>query len=73
MESRGKSIGVGLIDFSVETDEKTKELKVVTALANTPAERAGLQAQDIIQAINKVPTKNLSHNAAMKLVRLVLA
>ncbi len=69
MESRGKSIGIGLIDFSVETDETTKELKVVTALANTPAERAGLQAQDIIQAINKVPTKNLSHNAAMKLLR----
>ena len=69
MESSGKFIGVGLIDFSVDSDEKTKELRVVTAIADTPAARAGLQPKDIIQAIDGVPTKTLSHDQAMMRLR----
>lgn len=69
MESSGKLIGVGLIDFSVETDEKTKEVRVVTAIADTPSALAGLQPKDIIQAIDGVPTKHLSHDEAMMRLR----
>lgn len=69
MESNGELMGVGLIDFSVDTDEKTKELRVVTAIADTPAARAGLQPKDIIQAIDGMPTKLLSHDAAMMRIR----
>lgn len=69
MESSGKFIGVGLIDFSVDSDEKTKELRVVTAISDTPAARAGLQPKDIIQAIDGVPTKPLSHDQAMMRLR----
>jgi carboxyl-terminal processing protease len=69
MESSGKFIGVGLIDFSVDSDEKTKELRVVTAISDTPAARAGLQPKDIIQAIDGVPTKTLSHDQAMMRLR----
>lgn len=68
-EVSGEFMGVGLIDFSVETDEKTKELKVVTAIADTPAALAGLQPNDIIQAIDNVSTKSLSHDEAMMRLR----
>ncbi|ARV58875.1 hypothetical protein BZZ01_17565 [Nostocales cyanobacterium HT-58-2] len=69
MESSGKFNGVGLIFFSVDTEKKTKELRIVTALPDTPAARAGLQPKDIIQAINSVSTKNLSEDQAMTLLR----
>ncbi|GAA6622947.1 hypothetical protein NUACC26_087720 [Scytonema sp. NUACC26] len=65
MDSNGELIGVGLIDFSVETDEKTKELRVVTPIANTPAAKAGLRPKDIVQAIDSVATNRLSHDEAM--------
>ncbi|MCU0537225.1 MAG: S41 family peptidase [Hydrococcus sp. Prado102] len=68
-EGNGQSVGVGLIDFSVETNEKTKELQVVTALADTPAARAGIIPKDIIEAIDGVSTKQLSHDEAMAKLR----
>ncbi|MBD2770868.1 S41 family peptidase [Iningainema tapete] len=65
MEGNGKFVGVGLIDFAVETDEKTKEPRIVTAIADTPAAKAGLQPKDIIQAIDGVPTSGLTHDQVM--------
>lgn len=69
MESNGDLMGVGLIDFSVDIDEKTKELRVVTAIADTPAESAGIRPKDIIQAIDGVATSRLSHDEAMTRMR----
>lgn len=65
MEGNGKFVGVGLIDFAVDTDEKTKEPRIVTAIADTPAARAGLQPKDIIQAIDGIPTSGLTHDQVM--------
>lgn len=69
MEANGQSMGVGLIDFSVEMDEETKKLRVVSAIAGTPAARAGLQPKDIIRAIDGVATNRLNYDEAMMRMR----
>lgn len=61
--------GVGLPELlSVDVDERTRELMVVTPLRETPASRAGLRPRDVVEAIDGQPTKGLwLEEAAMRL------
>ena len=58
----GGSIG---IEYSIETDFP----KITSIMEDSPAERAGLKAGDIIISIDLVSTKGLSLDKILKLVR----
>lgn len=57
--------GIGII---VENNEKTG-LTVVTPLPETPASRAGMQPGDVIIAVNKQLTKELTRDESIKLIK----
>ncbi|WP_218080494.1 S41 family peptidase [Anthocerotibacter panamensis] len=66
VETAGELSGVGL---TVDIDKKTKELMVLSPVADTPAYRAKLQPQDIIQAIDGVPTKGVGVEESISRIR----
>jgi carboxyl-terminal processing protease len=63
-ETRGSFSGIG-IELTIKDDLLT----VVTAITDTPADRAGLRANDIILEIDGEKTKNLGHFEAIKKLR----
>ncbi|HYH96623.1 S41 family peptidase [Hyalangium sp.] len=66
----GESVGVGLPELlSVDVDEKTHLLTVVTPLPDSPAARAGLRPRDVIEAIEGRPTRGLWLEEAADLMR----
>jgi len=63
-EISGKFEGVG-----IELGIKNDVLTVVAPLDNTPAQQAGLKSKDQILAIDDQPTKGMSTDEAVKLIR----
>lgn len=63
-ELRGEFEGIG-----AELTEKDRQVTVVAPIAESPAERAGLKANDIIVKINDVSTDGLSINDAVTKIR----
>jgi carboxyl-terminal processing protease len=68
-ETAGKEHGIGLVDFSVTVAPKTDESKVVTALVDSPAFKAGLRPGDVIVEVNGRATGGLMHEAVMSMFR----
>lgn len=60
----GNFSGVGM-----EIGVKNDVLTVIAPLKNTPAERAGILTGDQVMGINETPTKGLSTDEAVKLIR----
>jgi carboxyl-terminal processing protease len=50
----------------IEISKQKGLLNVVSLLADTPAYRSGLDAGDVIEAVDGVPTKDMSINCAVK-------
>jgi carboxyl-terminal processing protease len=66
----GAAVGVGLPELlSVDVDEKTHLLTVVTPLPDSPAARAGLKPRDILEAIDGRSTRGLWLEEAAGLLR----
>ncbi|MGC8651036.1 MAG: S41 family peptidase [Minisyncoccia bacterium] len=63
-ELTGEFFGVGM-----EISRKDNAIVVVSPLPNTPAEKAGLQPNDIILKINNQETSNISSQEAANLIR----
>ena len=52
--------GIGLPElFSIDIDANTKNLKVITPVPNSPATKAGIRTNDIIETINGESVKDL--------------
>lgn len=63
-EISGNFEGVGM-----EIGVKDKQLQVVAPIKNSPAERAGVKAGDLILKIDEKSTVDMSTDAAVKLIR----
>ena len=61
---RGDFGGVGM-----ELGARDRQLKVITTLPDTPAERAGVRAGDVITQINGKPVGKMTVDEAVKLIR----
>lgn len=68
-EGEGKTVGTGLIEFSIDVVRETGEARVVTPLAGSPAAIAGLQPSDVIVAVNGRPTGRLDHEQVLDYLR----
>ena len=66
IDTSGELSGVG-IQLSVDKD--TKELVVISPIEGSPASRAGVQPKDVIISIDGKPTKGMSTEDAVKLIR----
>jgi carboxyl-terminal processing protease len=65
-QTSGEMSGVGIrLDFN----PRSKQLTITEAIENSPAEKAGLKAGDVIVAIEGKPTKGMSMDAAVALIR----
>ncbi|MDN3555981.1 S41 family peptidase [Halomonas maura] len=62
--TEGEFGGVG-----IEVGRRDGQLTVITPIDDTPASRAGLQAQDMILRIDDTPTEGLSLQEAVELMR----
>ncbi|RTR05615.1 S41 family peptidase [Halomonas nitroreducens] len=62
--TEGEFGGVG-----IEVGKRDGQLTVITPIDDTPASRAGLQAQDMILRIDDTPTEGLSLQDAVELMR----
>ncbi|MEY4283481.1 MAG: hypothetical protein RL111_156 [Pseudomonadota bacterium] len=60
----GRFVGVGI---EITSDEGV--VKIVTPIEGSPADRAGLKAQDLITQVDGKPLKGVSLNDAVKLMR----
>jgi len=63
-ETRGSFSGIG-----IEVTVKNDILTIVSPIADTPADRAGLKANDLIVEINGVKTRNMGPYEAIKKLR----
>jgi len=64
-------IGIGLTEmFTVDIDYETRAVEILAPLKNSPAEKANLQPNDIIIAINKTPVDGLFLEDVVGLMRL---
>jgi carboxyl-terminal processing protease len=66
VDTSGELSGVGL---SVDLDKTTQELVVIAPVPDTPAAKAGILPQDIIETIDGVATKGLSREEAVGRIR----
>ncbi len=57
------------IGVTIETDALSNSIRLSFVIPGTPADRAGLQAGDILATIDGTPTKGLSLEDASKLLR----
>ncbi|MFA9459765.1 S41 family peptidase [Thiohalorhabdus sp. Cl-TMA] len=64
VETEGKFGGLG-----IEVTTENGFIKVVSPIADTPADKAGLQAGDLIVRINGTPTKDMNLMEAVKKMR----
>ncbi|WP_016854144.1 S41 family peptidase [Halomonas smyrnensis] len=62
--TQGEFGGVG-----IEVGKRDGQLTVITPIDDTPASRAGLQAQDVILRIDDTPTEGMSLQEAVDLMR----
>ncbi|MDD4290297.1 MAG: S41 family peptidase [Patescibacteria group bacterium] len=63
-ELEGKFDGIG-----AELSIKDEKITVIAPLPNSPAEKAGIKAGDVILAINKIDTSYISLNNAVGMIR----
>jgi carboxyl-terminal processing protease len=63
-ETRGSFSGIG-----IEVTVKNDILTIVSPIADTPADRAGLKANDLIVEINGIKTRNMGPYEAIKKLR----
>jgi carboxyl-terminal processing protease len=68
-ESEGKTVGTGLIEFSIDVVPETREARVVTPLVGSPGAIAGLRPRDVIAAVNGRPTRELDHEQVLGYLR----
>jgi carboxyl-terminal processing protease len=68
-ETAGKEQGIGLVDFGLTMEPKTHEPRVVTALVDSPAFKAGLRPGDVILTVNGLATRGLIHEDVMAMLR----
>ncbi|MEB3200217.1 MAG: S41 family peptidase [Synechococcaceae cyanobacterium] len=66
IDTSGELSGVGI---QLSLDKETKELVVVSPIEGSPASKAGVQPKDVIVAIDGKPTKGMSTEDAVKLIR----
>ena len=66
IDTSGELMGVGI---QISLDKVTKELIVVSPIEGTPASRAGVQSKDVIVSIDGTPTKGMTTEDAVKLIR----
>ncbi len=60
-ELEAKRIGTGLASFAIDRDPSTGYARVVTALDDSPAARAGIRPRDLIVSIDGESTQKMSH------------
>lgn len=60
-ELEAKRVGTGLASFAIDRDPSSGYARVVTAIAGSPAARAGIRPRDLIVSINGRPTREMSH------------
>ncbi|NEQ33576.1 MAG: PDZ domain-containing protein, partial [Leptolyngbya sp. SIO4C5] len=66
VDTSGELTGVGI---QISQDEETDEILVVAPIEDTPAFNAGVQAQDVIVAIDGQSTEDMDLNEAVNLIR----
>lgn len=66
VQTRGEFGGLGI---EVTLDEKTGFVKVVTPIADTPADKAGVIAGDLISHLDGTPIRGLTLNEAVEKMR----
>jgi len=66
IDTSGELSGVGI---QLSIDKQTKDLVVISPLDGSPASRAGVMPKDVIIAIDSQPTKGMSTEDAVKLIR----
>jgi len=66
IDTSGELSGVGI---QLSLDKDTKDLVVVSPIDGSPASRAGVQPKDVIVSIDGKPTKGMSTEDAVKLIR----
>lgn len=63
--------GIGLTEvLSIDTDEVTRRLTVISPVPESPAASAGLAARDVVTAIDGTPTDELGLTESMKRLRV---
>ena len=65
-QTSGEVSGVGIV---IAADPRTRKIVVAATLENSPAAQAGIKAGDTIVAIDGKPTRNISPQSAVKLIR----
>ncbi|MCX5968655.1 MAG: S41 family peptidase [Cyanobacteria bacterium] len=66
IDTSGELSGVGI---QLSLDKDSKELMVISPIEGSPASRAGVQPKDVIMSIDGKPTKGMSTEDAVKLIR----
>jgi carboxyl-terminal processing protease len=66
IDTSGELSGVGI---QLSLDKDTKELVVISPIEGSPASRAGVMPKDVIVSIDGKPTKGMSTEDAVKLIR----
>ena len=60
-ELEAKRIGTGLVSFAIDRDPSSGYARVVTALDDSAASRAGIRPRDLIVSIDGKSTRTMSH------------
>jgi carboxyl-terminal processing protease len=68
-ETEGTRVGIGLVDFAIDMEPQSGEARVVTAIDDSPAARAGIRPRDVIVSIDGRPTAHMDHETVMDALR----
>ena len=66
IDTSGELTGIGI---QISIDEATKNIIVISPIEGTPAFKLGIQAKDVITAVDSTYTKGLSIDKVVKLIR----
>ncbi len=66
IDTSGELTGVGI---QIAQDEKTKDIKVISPIEDSPAAKAGILAQDIVLKVGEKSTKGMDINEVVSLIR----
>jgi carboxyl-terminal processing protease len=66
IDTSGELTGVGI---QIAQDEKTKAIKVISPIEDSPAAKAGILAQDIVLKVGEKSTKGMDINQVVSLIR----